>query len=111
MLLGLILLGASMTFAQVSPEEAQRKHCSLNGRHSEENGGCVCDPGWKGATCAVLDLAPASPSAFGFYDRKVPSWGGSAVFSEVSMVKILLGSSCEHSNVAQTSDNTTEFIF
>ena len=87
MLLGLILLGTSLTFALASPD-AQHKHCSLNGRHSEENGGCVCDPGWKGATCAVLDLAPASPSAFGFYDRKVPSWGGSAVFSEVSMGKI-----------------------
>ena len=49
----------------------------------------MCDLGWKGATCAVLDLAPASPFAFGFYDREVPSWGGGAVFSEVSMVQIL----------------------
>ena len=93
MLLGFVLFGASLTFALASPD-ALHKHCSLNGHHSEEKGGCVCDPGWKGATCAVLDLAPASPSAFGFYDRKVPSWGGSAVFSEVSMG--ILGQPCDN---------------
>ena len=88
MLLGFILIEAFLTFTLAAPE-LQHKHCSLNGHYSEVKGGCVCDPGWKGATCAVLDLAPASPFAFGFYDREVPSWGGGAVFSEVSMVQIL----------------------
>ena len=83
MLLGFVLFfEAFLALTLAAPKE----HCSLNGHHSEGQG-CVCDPGWKGATCAVLDLAPASPSAFGFYDRKVPSWGGGAVFSEVSVVQ------------------------
>ena len=75
-----LLLEVLVTFTVVVAQEPQL--CSLNGHHVEGKG-CVCDPGWRGDRCAELDIPPASPKAFGFYDKKVPSWGGGAVFSEV----------------------------
>ena len=80
MIVGIIIFKAILAFTLVDAEE--RQFCSLNGHYVEEKG-CVCEPGWKGEHCAELDIAPASPNAFGFYDLKVPSWGGGAIFSEV----------------------------
>ena len=39
------------------------RYCSLNGvyrrtHRDEEGASCVCDSGWTGPTCAVLNLAP-----------------------------------------------------
>lgn len=59
--------------------------CSLNGV-LRSNSTCLCDPGWRGADCGELDLAPA-PSIDGAYQTKVDpadcatscgpsSWGG-----------------------------------
>ena len=39
----------------IGSEEA----CSLNGVCS--HGGCVCDAGWRGSSCGVLDLLPTAP--------------------------------------------------
>ena len=50
--------------------------CSLNGVCN--NGACVCDPGWTGATCSTLDLLPAR-RANGYKVKGQSSWGGSIV--------------------------------
>ena len=54
------------------------EQCSLNGHWA--NALCQCDPGWKGSSCAELDLVPASPSSYGLTDFDTPSWGGGAVW-------------------------------
>ncbi len=58
--------------------------CSLNGVCDVGTGNCLCDAGWKGPLCAVLDLVPATSLA-GAYQHPVTdvahpdntsSWGG-----------------------------------
>jgi len=41
---------------------------------------CVCDEGFTGATCGMLDLLPSQPS-WGFVDASHPSYGGSVALS------------------------------
>ena len=48
--------------------------CSLNGVPGSN--GCVCDAGWSGAACHVLDLQPAAPFSQQTYFH--PSNGGAA---------------------------------
>jgi hypothetical protein len=50
--------------------------CSLNGELS--GGACVCDPGWSGAACHILDLAPAAPLTAATQTYFHPSNGGAA---------------------------------
>ena len=35
----------------------------------------MCDPGWKGADCAVADLAPYRPDD-GYVNHTAATWGG-----------------------------------
>ena len=63
--------------------------CSLNGAFSD--GVCHCDAGWRGPTCAELDVLPAQPGAHGLGDRARPTWGGSAVF-EAGRWHLIVGS-------------------
>lgn len=52
--------------------------CSLNGvcRHSH----CVCDPGWIGSDCGVLDLREANPAGgYNMTGSGTSSWGGHVV--------------------------------
>ena len=53
-------------------------NCSLNGLCV--SGACVCDPGWRGPTCTVLDLKPAK-RANGYHIPGTSSWGGSVIKS------------------------------
>jgi hypothetical protein len=73
--MGLLVLMGAVT-ATVGP-------CSLNGEVST-GGACSCDPGWRGPSCAQLDVAPSrvlwpqlsdgDPRTF---DAPSLSWGGS----------------------------------
>ena len=62
--------------------EACPSDCSLNGECIQS--ACVCDPGWIGADCAVLNVGPApSGGAFGVGSAPFSSparWGGNAIF-------------------------------
>ena len=50
--------------------------CSLLGVCSI-GGSCVCDPGWRGADCGVLDVAPAvRGSGYNLTSAGTSSWGG-----------------------------------
>ncbi len=54
--------------------------CNLNGVCG---GVCVCDPGWRGPTCGLLNLLPLQVGASGM--NEIPtssSWGGSVVYAE-----------------------------
>ncbi len=55
--------------------------CMGNGQCYD--GACVCDSGWKGSSCSVLDLAPVRDASPGWRSDQVgwrPSWGGGAIF-------------------------------
>ena len=60
--------------------EASRA-CSLNGC-TTAGGVCVCDAGWVGATCGVLDTLPVDPEQGMNGLPHNSSWGGSVVFAE-----------------------------
>jgi hypothetical protein len=52
--------------------------CSLNGVCSGAQ--CVCDPGWRGGDCGVLNLAPAVRySGYNLTGNGTSSWGGKVV--------------------------------
>ena len=56
--------------------------CSRNGDPSPAGAAtpCVCDSGWTGPDCSVLDLAPAAaPSDQAYCHFNDSTWGGSAV--------------------------------
>ena len=48
------------------------------------DGACKCAPGWKGATCAVLDLLPVRAEQPGWAQSAgaAANWGASAVRDE-----------------------------
>ena len=51
--------------------------CSLNGVCGSDKD-CACDPGWGGASCATLLLAPAAAQN-GYRVANRSSWGGSVI--------------------------------
>ncbi|GMH87858.1 hypothetical protein TrVE_jg6824 [Triparma verrucosa] len=56
--------------------------CSLNGdceQSSAEGSACLCDRGWKGAHCDVLDIQP-TPKTAGYHNESFASWGGNIIF-------------------------------
>jgi len=53
--------------------------CSLNGDCAGSPKQCVCDPGWTGETCAVLNLAPAQIEHSYVAPEGTSSWGMSVV--------------------------------
>ena len=71
--------------------------CSLNGVC--EPSGCRCDAGWRGDSCAVLDLLPVSPETRGKVwppDNRTSSWGANIVWrgDRWSMVASEMGGHC-----------------
>jgi len=67
--------------------------CSLNGQPSTLAGsnGCKCNPGWTGATCALLDRGrPASREAAAIAGpatrpaRPGSTWGGNVLVDEAT---------------------------
>ena len=42
------------------------------------SGKCVCDPGWKGEKCGLVDLLP-TPRFGGYRNASMASWGGKAI--------------------------------
>eukprot|EP00040_Diaphanoeca_grandis_P019234 m.101357 g.101357 ORF g.101357 m.101357 type:complete len:436 (-) comp27326_c1_seq2:120-1427(-) len=81
---------------------AEDEACGLNGIFKGAT--CTCDQGWTGNQCSMLDLAPASVSAFGVYDELNPTWGGGAVF-EGGNWHMLVGSRA----LANTNDTITDY--
>jgi len=69
-LLSILLLTSS---AQSCNTEAD---CSLLGECV--NGGCLCDPGWKGERCGQVDLLPADRYK-GYRNDSMSSWGGHSI--------------------------------
>lgn len=51
--------------------------CELSGVCT--SGACVCDPGWTGTNCELLDLVPNPPGQLAYHDveDKWDSWGSS----------------------------------
>ena len=62
---------------------SEAKDCQLAGLCT--NGNCVCDPGWTGNHCELLDLAPLDPhskttlSAWNSEDSPRSSWGAAPI--------------------------------
>ena len=54
-------------------------HCEFNGACDLARGACACHPGWRGAFCQTLDLAPAAPRN-GYRRANYSSWGGSVAY-------------------------------
>ena len=54
-----------------------RPDCSLNGDHI--NSDCICDPGWKGLLCDILDVQPVNNSGYK-NTSNYSSWGGNSIF-------------------------------
>ena len=50
--------------------------CSLLG--DCVSGKCLCDPGWKGEKCGLVDLLP-TPRYGGYRNTSMASWGGKAI--------------------------------
>ena len=72
------LAAASAIAAAARAACATDEDCSLSG--SCTAGSCVCNAGWVGDTCALLDRrTPASRASAGIYgfSPNVTSWGGS----------------------------------
>jgi hypothetical protein len=54
--------------------------CSLNGVCARASRTCECDPGWRGADCGELDLAPATyGTGYNLTATGTSSWGGKAI--------------------------------
>lgn len=53
--------------------------CFGNGECSRSTGRCVCDPGWKGTSCDILDEKPVNPAEKGYHNASSPVWGGTVV--------------------------------
>jgi hypothetical protein len=73
------LLVAAPATAGTAPVCTTDTGCSLNGIC--QSGSCVCDSGWGGPRCAVLQLAPAQLSN-GYKQPGRSSWGGSVLQDE-----------------------------
>jgi hypothetical protein len=86
---------------------ALSQHCSLNGRYDLARGLCDCDAGWKGPSCAQLDLLPASPTAYGLHFDATPTWGGTAVFDKNQQRwSLIVGS---RASAADGNDSKTDY--
>jgi len=53
--------------------------CSLVGEC--QDGSCVCDPGWKGKSCDMLDVQK-SPVDAGYRNATGASWGGNVIYED-----------------------------
>ena len=59
---------------------ATDEDCSLTGVCKPDSGMCACDPGWIGADCGVLDLAPAKyNTGYNYTSQRTSSWGGKTI--------------------------------
>eukprot|EP01052_Picozoa_sp_SAG31_P019517 SAG31_NODE_1426_length_8393_cov_3.363275_6_plen_206_part_00 len=79
--------GAALTGAR-GAKAAGHTLCSLNGVLSSQGGGtaCICDPGWTGNACGVLDLLPASKRRAAYpppgLAAATTAWGGRGIWDE-----------------------------
>ena len=71
-----LLLPASASAAAPAPCTSDLG-CSLNGNCAA--GRCECFPGWRGAECELLALAPAPPGGAYGYSPNISSWGGHVI--------------------------------
>ena len=59
------------------------EHACMGLGYCDSHGQCVCNVGWRGPTCAQLDLAPAKKASFGIpMNGSFPTWGGSAFLQD-----------------------------
>uniref|UniRef100_A0A1X7VLM4 EGF-like domain-containing protein n=1 Tax=Amphimedon queenslandica TaxID=400682 RepID=A0A1X7VLM4_AMPQE len=79
LLLLFCLAALSGTVAPICSEGSETD-CSLNGVCNNE-GVCVCDPGWKGDKCNQLKLKPPSRlEPHGYFNGSMPTWGGDVIY-------------------------------
>ena len=58
--------------------EDSETDCALNGICKKSQ--CICDPGWTGDRCHLLDLKPPSRlEPHGYYNGSMPTWGGDII--------------------------------
>ncbi|GMH49969.1 hypothetical protein TL16_g00660 [Triparma laevis f. inornata] len=55
--------------------------CSLNGDCAKEGDACVCDAGWKGKRCDLLDVK-ITPDTAGYRNESFASWGGNIIYED-----------------------------
>lgn len=72
----LLGLASSSSSSPATSQCQTDSDCSLNGICNLSTGLCTCDPGWRGADCGVLDLAPAPKKGNGYNltDQGTSSW-------------------------------------
>ena len=82
--LKVLVVGTALASSAHASECANR--CSLNGVCDTQNSVCVCDEGWTGVDCGLLDLLAAptdcsfhGESACGADGTVTSSWGGSVL--------------------------------
>ena len=71
--------------------------CSLGGVCTQS--ACQCDPWWTGATCALLNLAPAVNDSLGLQVPGYHSWGGHALPDGTGTYHGFFSFMCNHSTL------------
>jgi hypothetical protein len=71
--------------------------CSLGGTCAA--GVCACDVWWTGATCALLNLAPADPAASGLVAPGYFAWGGHPLVDSNGTFHLLASFLCDHATL------------
>jgi hypothetical protein len=71
------LLLASAVLGSAAATCSSDLGCSLNGACTA--GSCACDPGWSGAECELLALAPSPPGGAYGYAPNISSWGAHVI--------------------------------
>jgi len=69
-----LLLAIALSLAAVNAACSKESDCWYNGVC--KSGACVCDVGWMGESCTVLNLKPAPMEGAYGYSPNVSSWGG-----------------------------------
>ena len=67
-------------WAVLGAPDGDEEACALNGE--VQHGRCVCDEGWKGDRCQLLNLSPPdADQPHGYFNASMPTWGGDAILS------------------------------
>jgi len=74
----ILILLSMLSIASAEFKCKTNSDCSQLGTCNFMNGVCICDQGWKGENCGLVDLLP-TPRYGGYRNESMASWGGTAV--------------------------------